>query len=301
MPTEQKALAKREERDAWVAEIVEGMGRADRQQQFVDLLGAENVERFKTVALHAIVSDSKLRACQPLSIIEAVRESAVLGLEPTGILGEAWIIPYGNTAELRVGWQGYLKLMRNSGQIAVVDCQVVYEKDTFSIRYGTSPEIIHIPYLPTDKEDTRGDFKGAYAWYLLNNGRLVPEWMPTVEIEKARSFSQARRGPWDDWWGEMARKTVIRRLAKRAPRSPQLMRAMELDSLQDAAEREAAAVAVNVTPARAAAMAALDARYPQDAPAPAPDETGPENSPEESGVIIEDEELERLVGNVEPS
>ena len=61
-----------------------------RTEQLGALLGtADNLERFKTVALNAVVNDSNLLECDPASILEAIRDSATMGLEPSGLLGEA--------------------------------------------------------------------------------------------------------------------------------------------------------------------------------------------------------------------
>jgi hypothetical protein len=47
--------------------------------------------------------------------------------------------------------------------------------------------------------------------------------MSLEEIEKVRKVSRAAsNGPWVAWWGEMARKTVMRRLSKRLPMSTDL-------------------------------------------------------------------------------
>ena len=44
--------------------------------------------------------------------------------------------------------------------------------------------------------------------------------MTVQEIEKVRSVSKTgKSGPWVQWWDEMAKKTVIHRLAKRVPTS----------------------------------------------------------------------------------
>lgn len=210
-----------------LAEVVQGLNRQDRRDTLQAMLGNEQaVDRFIAVALHSVSGNSDLlQRCTPASIIEAVREAASLDLEPTGILGEAWIIRHGNRAVLRVGYRGYLKLIRRSQAIKALDCQVVYEHDPFAIRFGTDPGIHHEPSL-----GERGGYKGAYAWARMNTGELIIEWMTTADIEQARAVSQAKAGgPWRDWWGEMARKTVIRRLAKRLPLSTIAEHAMAID------------------------------------------------------------------------
>ena len=46
-----------------------------------------------------------------------------------------------------------------------------------------------------------------------------------------RSVSRAaKNGPWVTWWGEMARKTVLRRLMKRLPSSADIDAVLENDN-----------------------------------------------------------------------
>lgn len=52
----------------------------------------------------------------------------------------------------------------------------------------------------------------------LPNGMVMREVMDREQVELVRAASRSKDGgPWSQWWGEMARKTVIRRLAKRLP------------------------------------------------------------------------------------
>lgn len=264
----------------WMADVRQGLEKPDRMDTLMDMLGGQTesekrarVERFIAVALHAINSNATALAnCTPMSLVEAVRESASLGLEPTGLLGEAWILPYGRTARLQVGYRGYLKLIRNSGQVAGVDCQLVYVNDAFDVALGTASAIVHKPLLEGD----RGGYRGAYAWARLKTGELIIEWMTVNDIEQVRAASPAvkanRSSPWDDWWGEMARKSVVRRLIKRLPLSPQAQRAEMVDNEAE----EAIQLPAHVKPsARSAALAAL--------PGGEPDAEDPEAASEPTG------------------
>ncbi len=52
------------------------------------------------------------------------------------------------------------------------------------------------------------------------------------DIEAARAvsrFSDKPDSPWRKWFGEMARKTAVKRLAKYLPLSPEMAAAIELD------------------------------------------------------------------------
>jgi recombination protein RecT len=226
----------------------------NRDAQFLALLGSpEAVARFKTVALHAVTSRPDLLRCEKMSIIEAIREAASLDLEPTGVLGEAWLIPYKGMAKLRIGWQGHLKLIRRSGEVASVDCQVVYQNDRFELQLGTDPRIVHEPALKD-----RGDYRGAYAWARLKSGDLIIEWLPVEDVAPIRKIAAADSLMWDTFPGEGMRKSAIRRLQKRLPKSQHIEQALKVE-----AEAEEAPAALP-TPARQAARAALEARFGND-------------------------------------
>jgi recombination protein RecT len=256
-----------------------------RQDQFVSLLGSpEAVARFRTVALHAVSSRPDLLRCDPLSIVEAIREAASLDLEPTGVLGEAWLVPYKGMARLRIGWQGYLKLIRRTGMVAAVDCQVVYEHDVFDLQLGTTPGIHHLPALKD-----RGSYRGAYAWARLNDGTLIIEWLPVEDVAPIQKLAAADSLAWSSFAGEMMRKSAIRRLQKRLPKSSVLEHAIKVE-----AETEEVPVRVTESPARSAAHAALQARFDQTELASEPSPV-PATAAGQQPDAITDEELEELL------
>jgi recombination protein RecT len=203
-------------------------GLAQREDQLVSLLGPTiPVERFTNVALHAVNSNPDLLRCTPLSIIEAIREAASLRLEPTGLLGDAFLVRYGDKARLMPGYRGLMRLARRSGEIDMLDAQVVYAADEFDIDLGSQPRVVHRPALDTD----RGNYRGAYAWARMRTGELKVEWMSYADIEQVRRSSKAAtNGPWVAFWGEMARKSVLRRLLKQLPANSDVERALELDA-----------------------------------------------------------------------
>lgn len=296
-----RALTVDEKQEDTLRKVVAQINRPDRMEQLKSALqgtpGA--VERFKTVALHALATNGNvLKDCTPESIVEAVRESAVLGLEPTGLLGEGWILPYGATAKFQPGYRGYLKLLRNSGQVAAVDCQLVYMNDEFDVRFGTDPGITHRPILVGERDTSgaliqqRGDYRGTYAWVRFKSGELVIEWMTTADVEEVKKRSPSvranRQSPWDSDWGEMARKTVIRRLLKRLPLStvPSLQRvgeALRTDESLDHVEREVAVRVMSPSQAVIADAAALALNRGADAvveDAQTPESDGATGQPE---------------------
>lgn len=185
------------------------------------------VEKFTRVALTAISSNPDLANADRRSLYGACLRLAQDGLLPDG--REAALVIF-NTKSKNGGWEkrvqampmiaGVLKKIRQSGEVAKVSAQVVHENDLFTVRYGFDEDVEHSP-PPLDKP--RGKAIGAYATAVLKDGSRLLEVMSLEEIEKVRNVSRAKdNGPWKEWWSEMARKTVMRRLSKRLPMSTDL-------------------------------------------------------------------------------
>jgi hypothetical protein len=117
--------------------------------------------------------------------------------------------------------------MRNTGMVASAEAYVVHRNDKFFQKFGSEPQIVHEPpALGTP----RGDTVGAYAIIRLTSGEVIQEVMDHDEIERIRGFSKAKDSPaWKNHWGEMARKTVLKRAAKSAPTSAEMLQLLDRD------------------------------------------------------------------------
>jgi recombination protein RecT len=193
-------------------------------------------DRMLRIAMTTIQKTPKLIECDPKSLIGAIIEASQLGLEPDGILGQAYLIPFKNNrkntfeAQLMIGYKGLIVLARNSGQVSSISSHVVYEEDHFEFAFGLNEKCQHVP-----AKGDRGKAEYVYAVAILKDGGHAFEVMSVKEIEKIRQGSKAANdGPWSTHWDEMARKTVIRRLAKFLPLSPEFQKAAALDELPDA-------------------------------------------------------------------
>jgi recombination protein RecT len=176
------------------------------------------VEKFTRVAMTAIQNNPDLQNADRRTLFGAIVRLAQDGLLPDG--REAAIVLFGNKAQAMPMIAGVLKKIRQSGEVKKVSAQVVYESDHFLVKYGFDEDVEHTP-PPLDKP--RGKPIGAYATAVLKDGSQLLEVMSFEEIEKVRSVSRSgQKGPWAQWWGEMARKTVMRRLSKRLPMSTDL-------------------------------------------------------------------------------
>lgn len=176
-------------------------------------------ENFRNALVVAITDSPGILNCNRESIFKAVRTLAGAGLVPDG--REAAIVPFKGEAQAMPMVAGLIKVARNSGQIKSLWSEVVYEGEEFKIWVENGERKFSHDY---DAMNRSGKITGAYAVAKLSDGTIDLEPMGFDEIEKRRKASANQRNPqptgiWEKWYGEMARKTVIRALCKRLPMS----------------------------------------------------------------------------------
>jgi recombination protein RecT len=210
-----------------------------RKDSFAQVLPKHiKVDRLIRAALLAMSRSPLLLQCTQNSLIQSMMVAAQLGLETDGVLGSAYLVPFRNKsgeyeAQLIPGYRGLIDLARRSGQIKRIEARVVKEKDKFEFHYGLDTVLRHIPCFPEDG----GKIIAAYALAELTDGSTQVEVMSRAEVDGIRARSKAKdSGPWVSDYGEMARKTVVRRLIKYLPLSVELARAIEIDNRVEAGE-----------------------------------------------------------------
>lgn len=285
----------------------------DHESEILSTLAAGlDRKRFLAVALQAITRTPKLLECTPTSFVLALRDAAELGLEPSGLFGSAYLVPYRNKkttkleAKLIAGYRGLIDLARRSGEVRTVEAHVVRERDVFEYEYGTEQHLRHRPYLNrlSERDDEQhlldaGPYVAAYSLARLASGTTQFDVMDVAEIEAVRRSSKAADdGPWVTHWAQMACKTPTRRLLKYLPLSVvQLTRALELE---DEAENEAQPSATSATARRALTDALNVSTSAQDASGETIDaETQTDTADEqidehESSETLSDDEIEAL-------
>lgn len=183
------------------------------------------IERFVAQVKMALHRQPKLLECTPASVFESVRTAADLGLDPSGTLGSAYLVPYKETCQLIPGYRGLIDLACRSGFVRTMNAWVVYEKDEWEPPYaGRLPK--HRPYFPRPDDDPNpGRVIGAWARAKMSNGAEECHVMPFAKLEairlKSPSVIYKKLGsPWFTNTDEMYRKCPIRALAKVMPLSP---------------------------------------------------------------------------------
>lgn len=187
------------------------------------------VDRFVRTAITAVQMQPQLLEADRRSLLGACMKAAQDGLLLDG--REAAPVIFRTKDGPKVQYMpmvgGILKKIRNSGELASISAHVVYERDAFDYELGDDERIMHKPHLGED----RGKPVAVYAIAKTKDGAIYREVMSLAEVNKVRNASRAANaGPWVDWWDEMARKTVIRRIAKRLPSSADLEQTLENDN-----------------------------------------------------------------------
>lgn len=170
------------------------------------------------------------------SLLTAMMACVQLDLMPNTPEQLAYVIPYGNTVQFQIGYKGLVELAYRSGTILSINAELVFPSDTFEVRLGTDRTLVHIPDFTIDRSIDQ-NANGVYATAKLANGETVFVTLSRAEINKVQTSAKAGKGPWTDWWGEMAKKTAVKRLTKLLPSSAEdnrLRQAVEYDSLADA-------------------------------------------------------------------
>lgn len=192
-----------------------------------------NPERFMRVVVTALTQNPALRTADRRSLLTAAVKAATDGLLPDGREG-AFVPFWDKRKKLNVvQWMpmigGVLKKIRNSGKLQSIACNAVYQADQF--RYWIDDLGEHLTHEPATLAVDRGGMIGVYAVAKTKDGGTYIEVMSRLQVEQVRAVSKAAgAGPWVDWYDEMARKTVTRRLAKRLPMSTDVEALFEHDN-----------------------------------------------------------------------
>lgn len=166
------------------------------------------VERFVRVAMTAIRTSPSLVECSRPSLFNAFIQAAQDGLLPDG--REGAIVPFKGNAKWMPMVGGLCKKARNSGEIKMIDAQVVCQNDKYrSWTDEHGPHFIHEKAISDRGEDIL-----TYAYAITHDGGLYFEEVDEKQMDAVKAVSKT-----DTVWGgpfkqEMKRKTALRRLAK---------------------------------------------------------------------------------------
>jgi recombination protein RecT len=234
-----------------VVEFKKTLGTMIERKEFA-LPSNVSPDAFRNAALVAVQDNPKILEADQASVFKAIRTLAAAGLVPDG--REAALVPFktkqGNNWVTLVQAMpmvfGLVKMARRSGDVKDIRAHIVYEAEVeagkFEYVVGDQEELRHEPILFGD----RGKPLAVYAIARLKDGSLVREFMNMDEVDAIRRTGASQKvrqgekyvvsdepvGIWKEHFGEMAKKTVIRRLCKRLDLSAEDMRRIVVDEDQ---------------------------------------------------------------------
>ena len=217
---------------------VKGMlARDDVKLRFNDILG-KKAPQFTASLVNVVAGSSRLKACDPNSIMAAAFVAASYDLPIDSNLGFAAIVPYTNSvkdprtgrwvkadvAQFQMMYKGFIQLAIRSGEYEKMNCSEVYEDELVSYNPITG-ECKFVSDFSRCSQRAKGEVDkiiGYYAWFRLRHGFEKELYMSRVEIDNhARKYSQAYRydindgkqsSRWSTDFDAMAKKTVIKLL-----------------------------------------------------------------------------------------
>jgi recombination protein RecT len=264
-----------------------------------------STDKFQRTIMTAVAQNPELLKADRNSLILSCYKAAQDALLPDG--REAALVTFNTRQKVDGQWQtikqvqympmvyGLRKKILQSGDVIALEVNVVYraevEKGTFLYEIGLEPPLRHRPSLDLTEEETADDqIVAAYSIATMKDGTKSFEIMRRFEINKVREASQTgatrdrngqqreAKGPWVDWFAEMAKKTVMRRHAKTLPMSGDVLLDVEGRDLEN-----------GMSAARALGSVAPESPQLEDRSEETPHDP-------ETGEIIEDESAEGNAG-----
>lgn len=173
----------------------------------------------------------ELWKCQPETVIGAALRCAQLNLAPNDGNSLAWIIPYGGKASFQLGYGGVIELARRAVPGLRFDGRPVYPGDLFSLDYGRTPPLKHVPYHSRRPPKAKGG--DAVLWYVRATYPDGTEQVNALDrdgVEYHHRFSKQPDGMlWTKSYDAAALKSVVLDMRRWLPHTVALTRAIAAD------------------------------------------------------------------------
>ncbi len=205
------------------------------QKQIENYFGdSKKALKFLSSVVSSIQQLPALLECEPTSVINSFMMMAQLELMPSGVSGEAYVLPYnsknGKIAQFQLGYQGLVTLFYRAGAKSIT-AEIVYSNDKFDYTNGV------ITHSPDVFAENRGNAIGAYVIVELQAGGKVSKVMKAKDIlDMGKKFSKSFTTSFTPWkeandpelW--MWKKTVLKQAAKLVPKNETIFKAVSEDN-----------------------------------------------------------------------
>lgn len=186
-------------------------------------------------AFQILRGNTLLQKCDPDTIKNAISNIALTGATLNPALQQAFLIPRSISIGgkkvmsccLDFSYRGLIKIATDTGSVKHWDAVEVFEGDEFSPVQGSeNPHIHHIPKFP---RDPKAPIIAVYSRAVLSDGEKSFLYMEKYEIDDTRNTSQCPNSPaWVKQYGQMAKKTVMKRHYKTLPQTDRMSEAIQV-------------------------------------------------------------------------
>jgi len=171
-----------------------------------------NETRFLQNCMAVLIDTKGIEKMQPVSIARTMLKGAFLGLDFFN--KECYAIPYSNSLNFQTDYKGERKLAKKYSiePIADIYAKLVKQGDLYEESIIEGKQFVNFKPKPFNNSKIIGAFA---VCYYKDDSMLIEE-MSIEEIEHIRdTYSKVPKGgAWKESFGEMAKKTVLRRLTK---------------------------------------------------------------------------------------
>lgn len=197
-------------------------------------------ERVIQMATNYIRQNPIIAKCSEQSLLGAIMQASILGLEPIPALGQCYFVPrkanrgtkekpnWIDEVNFEIGYKGYIKLAHNTKDVKMVYAEAIYEHDDFKHRKGVFKILEHTPAT-----GNRGAFIGAYAVIHFMNGGYDFEYLDKTQIESRRLRNPMQKngikGAWLTDYESMAKGKAFKALLSTKPLSAEIQAAIVAD------------------------------------------------------------------------
>lgn len=173
-----------------------------------------NKDRFIQNCITLFYEHPEYKQYNKTDIAVGLMKGAVLGLD--FMSKECYLIPYGHKLNFQTDYKGDVKVARRYAKRPVQDIYAKLVKDGDLFESGIRENQTYLNHEEKNPFDNNKKIVGVYAVVKYVDGGIEYETMSAEEIEQVRNvFSKSKNSPaWQNTWGEMAKKTCLRRLCK---------------------------------------------------------------------------------------
>jgi recombination protein RecT len=216
--------------------------------QFSEMAKAHGVVDFTRECLfakQALEGNSflaSIAAANKQSLFNSILNVASIGISLNPALKRAYLVPRNQKIILDISYMGLCHIAQESGSVLWVQAEMVFSNDEF-IFNGMGEKPTH-KFNPFAKKEDRGEFIGAYCLAKTATGDYLTTMMNAEEIDRIKEKSdgwkahinKGKQTIWVTDFGEMAKKTVVKRASKMWPKNSRinsLDEAIEVDNQND--------------------------------------------------------------------